>query len=209
MRVRGTDLVLQGDAHRVTEASTLERLAAVFRTCGWPVTADSDAPTAPVQRAERGPGAWHLCRLAVHIAVGVATAEMPLNVDRLSYRNGRPFRSTAPVGYLLMPNRLDGTCVTCVTPYFGHPNAPRSGFDAERNGISGDRRNRGPIGCDSEQRVVARRTPRCVIKSCRLFWLVAPTGYAESCPPRGAPPVYNQGQEWGTHCWHRKRGALG
>jgi hypothetical protein len=34
VRLRGIDLVLEGEVHRVTEASTLERVAAVYRTGG-------------------------------------------------------------------------------------------------------------------------------------------------------------------------------
>jgi len=71
VRLRGIDLVLEGEAHRVTDASTLERLAAVFRTGGWPASVEGDALAAPYS----APSAWHLYRLTLHTAVGVAAAE--------------------------------------------------------------------------------------------------------------------------------------
>ena len=57
VRLRGIDLVLEGEAHRVIDASTLERLAAVYRTSGWPASVEGDTMTAPVQRAQRRPRA--------------------------------------------------------------------------------------------------------------------------------------------------------
>ena len=75
VRLPGIDLVLDGEAHRVTEASTLEHLAAVYRTGGWPASADGDALTAPYSAPSAGPAPWHLYRLTLHTAVGVATAE--------------------------------------------------------------------------------------------------------------------------------------
>lgn len=75
VRLRGIDLVLEGEAHWVTDASTVERLAAVYRTGGWPATAEGDALTAPYSAPSAGPAPWHLYRLALRTAVGVATAE--------------------------------------------------------------------------------------------------------------------------------------
>ena len=42
VRLRGIDLVLEDGAHRVTEASTLDRVAAVYRTGGWPAAVRSE-----------------------------------------------------------------------------------------------------------------------------------------------------------------------
>jgi hypothetical protein len=55
VRLRGMDLVLEGEAHRVTDASTLERLAAVYRTSGWPASVEGDALTAPYSAPSAGP----------------------------------------------------------------------------------------------------------------------------------------------------------
>lgn len=76
VRLTGIDLVLEGGAHRVTDASTLEHLAAVYRTGGgWPASVEGDALTAPYSAPSAGPPPWHLYRLTLHTAVGVATAE--------------------------------------------------------------------------------------------------------------------------------------
>jgi hypothetical protein len=75
VRLPGLDLVLEGDAHRVTEKSTLERLAAVYQSGGWPATVEGDGLTAPFTAPSAGPPPWHLYRLALHTAVGVAAAE--------------------------------------------------------------------------------------------------------------------------------------
>src|SRR4029450_4255590 len=74
VRLRGIDLVLEGEAHRVTEASTLERVAAVYRTGGWPASVEGDALTAPYSAPSAGPPPWHLYRGTLHTAVGLATA---------------------------------------------------------------------------------------------------------------------------------------
>jgi hypothetical protein len=74
-RLRGIDLVLEGEAHRVTDAATLERVAEVYRTGGWPASVEDDALTAPFSAPSAGPAPWHLYRLTLHRAIGVASAE--------------------------------------------------------------------------------------------------------------------------------------
>jgi hypothetical protein len=72
----GLDLVVEGEAHRVTDAPTLEAIAAIYRDeAGWPVGVEGDAFTAPYSAPGGGPPPWHLFRLTVHTAFGVATAE--------------------------------------------------------------------------------------------------------------------------------------
>lgn len=75
VRLRGMDLVMEGEAHRVSDAATLERVAAIYRTGGWPATVEGDALTAPFSAPSAGPPPWHLYRLTLHTAVGVAGAE--------------------------------------------------------------------------------------------------------------------------------------
>jgi hypothetical protein len=75
VRLSGLDLVLEGEAHRVTDVDTLERVAGVYRTGGWPASVDGDALTAPFTAPSGGPPPWHLYRLALRTAVGVAGAE--------------------------------------------------------------------------------------------------------------------------------------
>ena len=69
------DLVLEGDAQRVTDQPTLERVAAKYRELGWPAEVERDAFTAPFSAPSAGPPPWHLYRLVLHTVIGVATAE--------------------------------------------------------------------------------------------------------------------------------------
>jgi hypothetical protein len=75
VRLRGIDLVLEGEAHRVTDSSTLERLAAVYRSGGWPASVEGDALTAPYSAPSAGPPPWYLYCLTLNTAIGVTTAE--------------------------------------------------------------------------------------------------------------------------------------
>jgi hypothetical protein len=84
VRLRGIDLVLEGDAHRVTDSSVLERVAAVYRTGGWPASVEGDALTAPYSAPSAGPPPWYLYRLTLHTAVGVAGAE-PFGATRWTF----------------------------------------------------------------------------------------------------------------------------
>jgi hypothetical protein len=74
-RLTDIDLVAEGEAVRVTDAATLERVAAAFREGGWPAQVDGDAFTAPYSAPSAGPPPWHLYRFTMHAAFGVATAE--------------------------------------------------------------------------------------------------------------------------------------
>jgi pyridoxamine 5'-phosphate oxidase-like protein len=75
VRVKGLDVVLEGTAERVTDASTLETLAARYREGGWPVQVDGDAFTAPYSAPSAGPPPWHVYRFRFGTVFGVATAE--------------------------------------------------------------------------------------------------------------------------------------
>jgi hypothetical protein len=74
-RMTDIDLVLEGEAVRVTDRSTLERVVMLYRDGGWPAEVDGDALTAPFSAPSAGPPPWHLYRFRFHTAVGVATAE--------------------------------------------------------------------------------------------------------------------------------------
>jgi hypothetical protein len=69
------DLTLEGEAERVSNSEVLERIAAVYRSGGWPATVDGDGLTASFTAPSAGPPPWHLYRLALRRAVGVASAE--------------------------------------------------------------------------------------------------------------------------------------
>ena len=71
----GLDLILEGTATRVTDAATLEALAARYNAGGWPCTVEGAAFTAPYSAPSAGPPPWHLYRFRFHTAFGVASAE--------------------------------------------------------------------------------------------------------------------------------------
>jgi hypothetical protein len=75
MRLSGIDVVFEGEASRVTDQPTLERLVKIYNEGGWPATVDGDAFTAPFSAPSAGPPPWHVYRLPFHTAFGVATAE--------------------------------------------------------------------------------------------------------------------------------------
>lgn len=71
----GIDVVLDGTARRVTDADTLETIAAGYREGGWPAEVAGDALVAPYSAPSAGPPPWHVYRFAFHTAVGLATQE--------------------------------------------------------------------------------------------------------------------------------------
>jgi hypothetical protein len=73
--LRGIDLVFDGAAARVTDAPTLERLAALYRESGWPAQVERDAFTAPFSAPSAGAPPWHLYRFVFRTVVGVASEE--------------------------------------------------------------------------------------------------------------------------------------
>ena len=73
--LRGIDLVFEGEATRVTDGPTLERLAARYRAQGWPAEVEGDAFTAPYSAPSAGPPPWPLYRFRFYTAFGVAGEE--------------------------------------------------------------------------------------------------------------------------------------
>ncbi|MFB4295442.1 pyridoxamine 5'-phosphate oxidase family protein [Actinomadura sp. NTSP31] len=74
-RLEGLDLILEGEAARVTDPAVLEPVAAAYREGGWPAQVDGDAFTAPYSAQSAGPPPWHVFRFTVHAAIGVAFVE--------------------------------------------------------------------------------------------------------------------------------------
>ena len=81
MGLPGIDLVLEGEAVRVTDRETLETVAALYRQAGWPAAVEGEAFTAPYSAPSAGPPPWHLYRFTFHTAFGVA-AEEPYGATR-------------------------------------------------------------------------------------------------------------------------------
>src|SRR5918912_1417801 len=66
VRLPGIDLVLAGDAARVTEPGVLESVASGYRASGWPAQVVGDAFTAPFNAPSAGPPPWHVYRFNYH-----------------------------------------------------------------------------------------------------------------------------------------------
>ena len=79
--LRGIDLVFDGEATRVTDGPTLERLAGLYRAQGWPAEVEGDAFTASYSAPSAGPPPWHLYRFTFHTTFGVA-GEVPNGATR-------------------------------------------------------------------------------------------------------------------------------
>ncbi len=69
------DIVFEGQAVRVNDAGTLERVAVSCRETGWPVKVEGEAFTGPFSAPSAGHPPWHLFRFTFHTAIGNATAE--------------------------------------------------------------------------------------------------------------------------------------
>lgn len=82
--LEGIDLVFEGEAVRVTDAATLERVAERYRTSGWPAEVVGDGFTAPYTAQSAGPPPWHLYRINAHTVYGIATAE-PFGATRWQF----------------------------------------------------------------------------------------------------------------------------
>ena len=85
IRLEGLDLVLEGEATRVTDRPTLERVSSIYRQGGWPAEVDGDAFTAPYSAPSAGSPPWYLYRFSFHTAIGVASAE-PYGATRWRFR---------------------------------------------------------------------------------------------------------------------------
>lgn len=75
VRLEGIDLVIEGDAARDVDASTLEQVASRYREGGWPAEVEGDGFTASFSAPSAGPPPWHLYRFGFHTAFGVTTTE--------------------------------------------------------------------------------------------------------------------------------------
>ena len=69
------DLVAEGNAVRVTDEATLQKIAAVCREGGWPARVEGDAFTAEFSAPSAGPPPWYL----YHIEPTASTHSAPLS----------------------------------------------------------------------------------------------------------------------------------
>jgi hypothetical protein len=69
------DVVVEGTARKVTDLPTLERVANLYASQGWPARATGGAITAEFSAPSAGRGPWDLYAVTPKAAVGVATKE--------------------------------------------------------------------------------------------------------------------------------------
>jgi len=73
--LRDLDLVVEGTVVRVTDEPTLQRLAELYATQGWPARVGDGALTAEYSAPSAGPPPWDLYAVTPSTAIGVASAE--------------------------------------------------------------------------------------------------------------------------------------
>jgi hypothetical protein len=75
--IRDADVVVEGEAARVTEAAILERVAQAWADQGWPAEPDGSGSgiTAPFNAPSQGPPPWNVYRVKPHSATVVLGIE--------------------------------------------------------------------------------------------------------------------------------------
>ena len=75
--VHGSDVVVEGDAVRVTDPAELARAASAWADGGWPAEVDETGTgiTAPFNAPAQGPPPWHVYRMEPRSAVVVLGIE--------------------------------------------------------------------------------------------------------------------------------------
>ncbi|NYJ05179.1 pyridoxamine 5'-phosphate oxidase family protein [Petropleomorpha daqingensis] len=75
--VRDADIVVEGDAARVTEPGALARIARAWADGGWPAEPDASGTgiTAPFNAPSQGPPPWLVYRIEPRSATAVVSAE--------------------------------------------------------------------------------------------------------------------------------------
>ena len=75
--ILGADVVVEGDAVRVTEPDTVARLAKAWADQGWPAEPDESGTgiTAPFNAPSQGPPPWHVYRIEPRSATVVSSVE--------------------------------------------------------------------------------------------------------------------------------------
>jgi len=76
MSFEGIDLIVEGEARRVTDDETLQRLAKRYADSGWPATVEDEAFTYEYSAPSAGPPPWYLYAITPTTVYGVL-AEAP------------------------------------------------------------------------------------------------------------------------------------
>ena len=77
LSIRDADVVVEGDAARVTDPAALARIAKAWADNGWPAELDASGTgiTAPFNAPTQGPPPWNVYRLRLRSAVVGLSAE--------------------------------------------------------------------------------------------------------------------------------------
>jgi hypothetical protein len=84
--IRDADVVVEGQASRVTDPSAVERVAKAWADGGWPVEPDETGAglTAPFNAPSQGPPPWYVYRIEPHSAT-VALGSEPGGLSRFRF----------------------------------------------------------------------------------------------------------------------------
>lgn len=84
--IRGADVVVEGDATKVTDPGAIERVAKAWADGGWPVEPDESGTgiTAPFNAPTQGPPPWHVFRIEPRSAI-VTLGEEPGGLSRIRF----------------------------------------------------------------------------------------------------------------------------
>ena len=85
--VRDADVVVEGDAARVTDPPLIARVAQAWADGGWPVEPDESGTgiTAPFNAPSQGPPPWHVFRIETR-SVTVVLGSEPGGLTRFRFR---------------------------------------------------------------------------------------------------------------------------
>jgi hypothetical protein len=75
--IRDADVVIEGEAARVTESAAVERIAKAWADSGWPAEPDESGSgiTAPFNAPSLGPPPWNVYRIEPRSAIVVSATE--------------------------------------------------------------------------------------------------------------------------------------
>jgi Pyridoxamine 5'-phosphate oxidase len=86
LSIRDADVVVEGDAARVTDPASVARVAKAWADNGWPVEPDPSGSgiTAPFNAPSQGPPPWNVYRIEPRSATVVSSAE-PGGLTRFTF----------------------------------------------------------------------------------------------------------------------------
>ena len=77
--IPGYDLVVEGEASRVTDDAKLQRVAGIYQSKGWPATVRDGALEAPFYAPTSGPAPYDVYEVTPTVAFGFGTLDETVN----------------------------------------------------------------------------------------------------------------------------------